>query len=188
MLATRRVGASVIQRFSSYLNAWAGASRRRAVPPPVPEKTMLVKRPPLFLYVTLAVSVGYFISAVGLGAPVSESGLTPSFFPILVGGAAIVFSSILILQKIRTEPKEPGARGPRNFTHLWVVLAIFIYIIAFKPAGYFISSGIFVFVLVVLFSSFEKLLQKAVISVAIVVIAYVMFQQLFGVRLPTLWG
>nr|WP_283647326.1 tripartite tricarboxylate transporter TctB family protein [Marinovum algicola] len=59
---------------------------------------------------------------------------------------------------------------------------------AFKPAGYFISSGIFVFVLVVLFSSFEKLLQKAVISVAIVVIAYVMFQQLFGVRLPTLWG
>ena len=34
----------------------------------------------------------------------------------------------------------------------------------------------------------NKLLTKALISVAIVGVAYVMFQQLFGVRLPTLWG
>ncbi|SNR44111.1 putative tricarboxylic transport membrane protein [Puniceibacterium sediminis] len=149
---------------------------------------MLLNRPLVFLYVILAVSVGYLISALNLGAPISESGLTPSFFPILVGGAAIFFCSILILQKLRAEPEKFQSDVPRNYTHIWVVVAIFFYILGFKPMGYFISSGLFVFALIVLFSSFEKLLQKAAISAVIVVIAYVMFQQLFGVRLPTLWG
>ncbi|WP_417808772.1 tripartite tricarboxylate transporter TctB family protein [Thioclava sp.] len=149
---------------------------------------MTFNRQPLFLYFTLAVSVGYFITALSLGAPVSESGLTPSFFPILLGGAAIVFASVLIVQKLRAEHDGPGPSEPRIYTHLWVVVAIFVYIVAFKPLGYFISSSLFVFALLLLFSSFEKLLQKAVISVVIVGVAYVMFQQLFGVRLPTPWG
>tara|TARA_R110002012_G_scaffold12244_2_gene54708 strand:- start:295 stop:810 length:516 start_codon:yes stop_codon:yes gene_type:complete len=155
---------------------------------PAREMTMLLNRPVVFLYVILAVSVGYFISALSLGAPISESGLTPSFFPILVGGAAIFFCSILIVQKLRAGPEAIQADAQRNYTHFWVVVAIFFYIVAFKPIGYFISSGVFVFALIVLVSSFEKLLQKAVISAVIVVIAYVMFQELFGVRLPTLWG
>lgn len=149
---------------------------------------MLLNRQLLFLYVTLAVSVGYLITALSLGAPISEGRLTPSFFPIVVGASAIVFASILIIQAVRSEPDEVRSSDPGNYTHVWVVAAIFVYIVAFKPVGYFISSGLFVFALIVIFSSFEKLLVKAAISAAIVVIAYVMFQQLFGVRLPTLWG
>ncbi|SEW07317.1 putative tricarboxylic transport membrane protein [Aliiroseovarius sediminilitoris] len=149
---------------------------------------MLLNRHLIFLYVTLAVSVGYLISALRLGAPTSESGLTPSFFPILLGATSITFSCILIVQKLRSEPEEKRQSEPANYTHLWVVVAIFAYITAFKTVGYFISSGLFVFVLIVIFSSFEKFLVKAAISAAVVVVAYVTFQQLFGVRLPTLWG
>ncbi len=69
-----------------------------------------------------------------------------------------------------------------------MIAAIFVYIMAFRTVGYFISSGLFVFALIVIFSSVEKLVLKAVISAAIVAICYVMFQKLFGVRLPTLWG
>lgn len=149
---------------------------------------MFLNRQILFLYLTLAVSVGYFISAVGLGAPVSDGGLTPAFFPILVGGAAIVFASVLIVQALRAGPEAEEAVAPSSHTHLWVVAAIFVYILAFKTLGYFISSGLFVFALIVLFSSFEKLAQKALISAVVVGLAYVMFQQLFGVRLPAFWG
>ena len=162
---------------------------------------MLLNRQLVFLYVTLAVSVGYLVTALSLGAPVAENGLTPAFFPILVGGAAIVFCGILILQALRASSDAKAAAksdaksdtGPatpetRNYTHLWVVVAIFFYILGFKPLGYFLSSGLFVFALILLFSKFDKLLLKAVISAAIVGTAYLMFQQLFGVRLPTLWG
>ena len=46
----------------------------------------------------------------------------------------------------------------------------------------------FVFALILLFSAFEKLVQKAFIAAAIVGLTYLMFQHLFGVRLPTIWG
>ncbi|OIQ33655.1 MAG: hypothetical protein BM562_01165 [Alphaproteobacteria bacterium MedPE-SWcel] len=149
---------------------------------------MLLNRQMVFLYVTLAVSVGYLVTALSLGAPIAESGLTPAFFPILVGSAAIVFCSILILQALRAAPEAMPAAKLRSYTHLWVVVAIFVYIAAFKPLGYFLSSGLFVFALIVLFSNFEKLLLKAIISAVIVAAAFVMFQHLFGVRLPVLWG
>ncbi|MGJ8545097.1 MAG: tripartite tricarboxylate transporter TctB family protein [Sulfitobacter sp.] len=149
---------------------------------------MLLNRQMIFLYVTLAVSVGYLVTALSLGAPIAENGLTPAFFPILVGAAAIVFCSILIAQGLRAGPETAPAEEARNYTHVWVVVAIFFYIVAFKPLGYFLSSGLFVFSLILLFSDFEKLALKAVISAAIVGVAFVMFQQLFGVRLPMLWG
>tara|TARA_R100000789_G_scaffold23367_1_gene25927 strand:+ start:1647 stop:2111 length:465 start_codon:yes stop_codon:yes gene_type:complete len=154
---------------------------------------MLLNRQLVFLYVTLAVSVGYLVTALSLGAPVAENGLTPAFFPILVGGAAIVFCGILILQALRASSDAKSDTGPatpetRNYTHLWVVVAIFFYILGFKPLGYFLSSGLFVFALILLFSKFDKLLLKALISAAVVGTAYLMYQQLFGVRLPTLWG
>ncbi|MBV7396902.1 tripartite tricarboxylate transporter TctB family protein [Mameliella sediminis] len=148
---------------------------------------MLLNRQLVFLYVTLAVSIGYLVSALSLGAPVVDDGLTPAFFPMLVGCAAILFCSILILQKARDLRDDPPNKAPRTFTHLWVVVAIFFYIVAFKPLGYFLSSGLFVFALIVLFSSFEKLVIKAVIAAVVTGVAYLMFQQLFGVRLPMLW-
>ncbi|TCS65414.1 putative tricarboxylic transport membrane protein [Primorskyibacter sedentarius] len=149
---------------------------------------MFLNRQLLFLFFTLAVSVGYFISAMSLGAPFSDGGLTPSFFPILVGGAAIMFACILILQALRERAGAGEADAPGTYIHLWVVVAIFVYILVFRTVGYFISSGLFVFALIVLFSLFEKLLQKAILTAVIVGLAYIMFQQLFGVRLPTLWG
>ncbi|QPM91959.1 hypothetical protein PSAL_032220 [Pseudooceanicola algae] len=149
---------------------------------------MLFNRQLIFLYFTLAASVGYLVTALSLGAPIAESGLTPAFFPTLIGGLAIVFCCILILQALRSGPEADPVEEGRNYTHVWVVVAIFFYIVAFQPLGYFLSSGLFVFALILLFSKFEKLLQKALISAAIVVVAFIMFQQLFGVRLPTLWG
>jgi putative tricarboxylic transport membrane protein len=149
---------------------------------------MLMNRYLLFLYVVLAVSVGYLVSAISIGDPFSSNGITPSFFPILVGVAAIIFASVLIIQTLRETSGQQAENGPAIYTHIWVTVAIFIYITIFRTTGYFFSSWLFVLALIVLFSSFEKLVQKAAISAVVVGLGYIMFQQLFGVRLPTLWG
>lgn len=149
---------------------------------------MFINRQNSFLYVILVVSVGYLVSALSLGAPIVDNGLTPSFFPILVGAAAILFSAVLITQSLKNPTKDTKADEPRTYTHLLVIVAIFAFIVAFRQIGYFISSTVFVFALILIFSRVEKLLLKAGISVLVVAICYVMFQKLFGVRLPTLWG
>ncbi len=149
---------------------------------------MYFNRQLVFLYIILAVSCGYLASSQSLGSPIVDGGLTPAFFPMLVGCAAILFASMLIVQKLRTVQEEVPATAPRTYIHLWVVVAIFFYVLAFKPLGYFLSSGLFVFALIVLFSSFEKLPVKAALAAVVTGVAYIMFQQLFGVRLPTLWG
>lgn len=41
---------------------------------------MLVNRQTLFLLAMLVVSIGYVVSAVSLGSPIGDSGVTPSFF------------------------------------------------------------------------------------------------------------
>lgn len=148
---------------------------------------MLFDRQSLFLYVLLAVSVGYLVSAISLGAPISDSNVTPSFFPIILGIASTSFATTLVFQN-RSRFEAPASRVSASRAHLWIIAVIFAYIVAFRPLGYFISSSLFVFALLIIFSSAGKLVQKALISLAIVGSAYIMFQQLFGVRLPTLWG
>lgn len=149
---------------------------------------MFSNRQLIFPTAMLALSVGYLVSALSLGTPIAESGLTPSFFPMLVGAAAILFSSLLILQQLRAPEAPDRPRDAPGHAHLWIVLAIFLYILAFRTLGYLVSSTAFVFALIVLFSSFEKPAQKALIALVVVGLGYVMFQHLFGVRLPTPWG
>ncbi len=68
---------------------------------------MFLNRQNSFLFLILAVSVGYLVSAMSLGAPVAESGLTPSFFPILVGAAAILFSPFSLCRTGGKHPEKP---------------------------------------------------------------------------------
>ncbi|WP_373236022.1 tripartite tricarboxylate transporter TctB family protein [Cohaesibacter celericrescens] len=149
---------------------------------------MILNKKIVFLSFLFAVSVGYLITAINIGAPISDGGLTPSFFPILLGGASVSFSSILLYKEFIASGLIVADEKKESRAHFWVILAIFTYIFAFKMLGYFISSAFFVFAVIIIFSSWEKYIHKAAISVTIVVLGYAMFEQLFGVRLPALWG
>jgi len=139
------------------------------------------------------------VIAINLGTPFANNALQPSSFPLLVGFFAMMFSSILLYREVKLMKNtassleddtqiEEVLTGKSRFAPLGVMLSIFLYILLFSPLGYFLSSILFVLSIIIIFSSLEKALQKIVISTTIVTFGYLVFEQMFGVRLPTLWG
>ncbi|GAB3480179.1 tripartite tricarboxylate transporter TctB family protein [Marinomonas epiphytica] len=157
---------------------------------------MFLNKNLLFYYFLIALSFGYLITAIRLGAPVVDNRPEPSFFPIIVGALACIFSLILITRKFQSIKQEMPTESrldkqvqesSENKAPLLIMGAIFLYIIAFSYIGYFISSYLFVLSVILIFSSMTKVIQKAMISLIIVFLGYLIFEQVFGVRLPALW-
>lgn len=149
---------------------------------------------PLFL---LAFSLIYLISSISLGAPFNNGRLTPSFFPLLLGGASTAFTLILLARTViqesneekRDSPqKEAEARNIDKFLPLLVITATVVYTILFPIIGYFLSSLLYVFSVVIIFSDLKKLVTKFMLTIAVVFLGYLLFEQVFRVRLPALWG
>ncbi|MCZ2720137.1 tripartite tricarboxylate transporter TctB family protein [Marinomonas sp. 15G1-11] len=147
-----------------------------------------------------AFSIGYLVTAVNLGSPISNNRLEPSFFPLVLGSFAVLFSSILLFREISANKTQASKSEQASidlekteaemskYAPLWIMLSIFSYIFAFSLVGYFISSFLFVLSIITIFSKWEKMLYKSTISIIIVLIGYLIFEQIFGVRLPALWG
>lgn len=144
----------------------------------------------LFQFLIFVLSVGYLVTAINLGSPTEEGRLQPSFFPLIIGSAAVLFSGILLFREwvmVRNEVTE-ASNSKGLYAAPIIVASILIYILAFSAFGYFIPSVLFVFSMMMIFSEKEKFIQKAVISVVVATIGYLIFEQLFGVRLPSLRG
>jgi hypothetical protein len=60
---------------------------------------MLLNRNLVFLYLVFALSLGYLITAINLGNPLSDGRVEPSFFPILLGLFSVTFSAILVFRE-----------------------------------------------------------------------------------------
>jgi|GEM_PF-640687 len=147
-----------------------------------------------FYFFVFIISVGYFVTAFTLGAPVDNGSIEPSFFPLFVGFCAVVFSSILFFKKIQDnvsadkskdlELKEEEKHWLKSVPTLVVTTAVYIGL--FTIIGYFLSSLLYVFAVIIIFSDTKKLATKFIISLVIVILGYLIFEQLFGVRLPAL--
>lgn len=149
---------------------------------------------PLFL---LTFSLIYLISSILLGAPLNNGRLTPSFFPLLLGGISTAFTLMLLVRTVRQESneevrdspqKEPRTRSIDKFLPLLVIAATVFYTILFPIIGYFLSSLLYVFSIVTIFSDLNKLVTKLLLTIAVVFLGYLLFEQVFRVRLPALWG
>ncbi|MEH6560232.1 MAG: tripartite tricarboxylate transporter TctB family protein [Marinobacter sp.] len=144
----------------------------------------------IFQFLIFIVSVGYLVTAINIGSPVLNGGLQPSFFPLIIGSLAVMFSGILLFKEWVLVKRRAADAGDESkpYAAPIIVCLIFIYIIAFSTIGYFIPSVLFVFSMMLMFSSKEKFVQKAIISIVIVALGHLIFELLFGVRLPTLRG
>jgi len=159
---------------------------------------MLLNKRFAFQFLVFLFSVGYLLTAINLGKPLYNNRLEPSFFPLLVGFFAVIFSAVLLFKEIvlikqktklsQSRKEEKKMSNKTEYAPLLIILSIFVYILAFSIAGYFISSFLFVLSIIVIFSSLEKIIQKLLISITIVFVGYLLFEQIFGVRLPALWG
>ncbi|MFD2437537.1 tripartite tricarboxylate transporter TctB family protein [Modicisalibacter luteus] len=148
---------------------------------------------PLFL---LAFCLLYFISSISLGVPLEDGRLTPAFFPLTLGVISTAFAVIFLVRTIRKTHNEEGSEPPERagrkehrkaasfFRH-----RCYHYIhYSFPAVGYFLSSLFYVFSIIVIFSDFKKIFTKSTLTTAVVILGYLLFEQVFRVRLPALWG
>lgn len=146
----------------------------------------------------LLVSIIYLCSALALSPPSVNGSLSPSFFPIILGIAATTFCTIQILrdfkslkntaQELVSEAPETSAIGAiKTNSVVKLVLATGVYIALFVALGYLISSALYTYAVILIFSDNKQPIKKALIALTITAIGYIVFQELFNVRLPTMW-
>ena len=142
-------------------------------------------------------ALGYLIGGLAMGPPLEAGKLTPSFFPLLIGVLATVLCVLQWWSSVRSagaldrdnaadEGDRP--RGRRLSPELTLMLATLVYVLVFQSLGYVLSTLVYVLGVMLLFSGLDKWLSKAMISLAITAVGFVLFNQVFNVRLPTLWG
>lgn len=144
-------------------------------------------------------ALGYLLGSISMGVPINNGQLTPSFFPFIVGAlvsclcmwqwAAEIFSSRKDAVSAVTEENSLGAsyaiwRKPE----VKLIAVTAVYVLSFTTAGYWLSTLLYVYAVMLLFAGLKKWLIKGFISLVITALGYLLFSQLFNVRLPLLWG
>lgn len=141
----------------------------------------------LFLVTTI-----YLAATFSISTAFDPGFVNSAFTPRVV--AALMYVALLIVlrdafRKRQEHAGEGSAEGAAWAAPLWVVGLTCIYIAAFKPVGYVLSTLPYVFALFYVFRFEEKgLLKRLLYAVAITAIFYILFAELFGVRLPKAGG
>lgn len=148
-----------------------------------------------FPAILTATSLGYLIYSLLLGAPISKGLPSPLFFPTVLGSSALVLSTILLYRAIlsfknsslETSKKETATKETTRRPAL-IVIATIAYISIFSYAGYFISSSLYLFFIISIFSSIKKPIIAAIGSIIITTMGLVVFEHIFRIRLPGILG
>jgi putative tricarboxylic transport membrane protein len=148
-----------------------------------------------FHAVLALLSLGYLIGSLAMGPPLEGGKLTPSFFPLLTGLLATLLCGLQWWSAVRAaaasasdDASEGSSDGRRWSPELVLMLATLVYVLAFQPLGYALSTLLYVLAVMLLFSGLDRWWSKAAIALAITALGYLLFNQVFNVRLPTLWG
>ncbi|SHL28879.1 tripartite tricarboxylate transporter TctB family protein [Halomonas cupida] len=148
-----------------------------------------------FPAILVATSLGYLIYSLLLGAPISEGLPSPLFFPTVLGVAALLLSTTLLYRAIlsfkdsslETSKKEAATKETTKRPAL-IVIATIAYISIFSHAGYIISSLLYIFAIISIFSNLRRPLITALGSIIITTMGLVVFEHIFRIRLPGILG
>jgi putative tricarboxylic transport membrane protein len=138
---------------------------------------------PFFLLVMTAV---YAAAAFQIQPQFSEGVAGPRFVPLLAAFLTFAALARVIWRDLAEEGKdiEGGILEP-----LLIVLVMVLYVFAFTPLGYGLSTFLFVFALFHLFHFEEgRIVIRVLYTIAVTAVFYGMFAVAFGIRLPALMG
>lgn len=139
--------------------------------------------------ILVVVTVIYLIEGLRTMRPFEEGTAGPSFFPIVIAVIMIVALASILWRDLRpagqSEKTEPVALAEP----IKVVVLTIGYIALFKPVGYFISTAMYVLALLYVFrfkakNPFVTVLWAVLIAGA----CFVLFSEVFQIRLPKLGG
>ncbi len=139
------------------------------------------------------VALGIFIWAMTFRFPSLEGGHPgPSLFPRVLATLFIFFGAIVLLQgwkKTRVEEEIPLEEDvPMNyFNPILVILLIAGFIVFANPIGFILTGFALLFLLMMKLR--VSLLQRSIVSLALICFVYFMFAKVLRVPLPKgLWG
>ncbi|KUK50204.1 MAG: hypothetical protein XD76_1551 [candidate division TA06 bacterium 32_111] len=141
----------------------------------------------LLALVLILVNSIYLFEAIKTAEPIKNGEVGITFFPIVASILLYIAAIIIFIAGIK-EKSVLSFQLSRIGKPIMVIFLTLIYVLIFKSIGYFISSIIYVLCLMFLFeeeSGFKKKkLLNILFTVIIVALIYILYQKIFGVRLP----
>lgn len=136
----------------------------------------------IYLAATFTISTAFDTSFV-------NSAFTPRVVTVIMYLALLVVLRDAVRRRSRAEGNENEKEAAGWAQPLWVVLLTCVYIAVFRPLGYVLSTLPYVYALFHVFR-FEETnwLKRALYAAVITAVFYVLFAELFNVRLPKAWG
>lgn len=164
-----------------------------------PLRSLLMSGAAIFHGLLLLLALVYLVKSIALGAPMVNGKLSPSFFPLIIGLLATVLCAWQFVDSIffrvddtATEASE-GESSPVS-RNLWLkpevmlIAVTGLYVMGFTTSGYWLSTLLFVWAVMLLFSGIVRWMTKGLMALAITALGYLLFSQIFNVRLPLFWG
>ena len=138
--------------------------------------------------VLLAGTTAYLVAALGITTAYEEEGVGPSFFPIVIALVMCPALVLVLLDGLRaqrnTDPEPLRLKDPVK-----VVLLTGGYILLFRPLGYFLATTLYVYSLFFVFNFGAGSFVRRVLTAVVIALAFfLLFEAVFGVRLPKLFG
>ena len=134
----------------------------------------------------------YLIEALTGNPPVSSRGdPTETFYPILIAVLAIPFVVKLMRDGIREARSDDADTLELTIPlkSIGTAGAIGLFVLGFGAVGFAIAAPVFVFLLQLLFDGrMQGIFRKAVVSVVISAVVYLLYVYVFDIRLPIVGG
>ena len=144
--------------------------------------------------VGIVVAVGgliYLLAAYLLPRSTVGSPLSPSYFPLLLGGTMAVLGILLFLQSNMSESKQAiknlktmGEKEKANSKLIAITsVACIVYGVIFNALGFVISTFIFIEFMLYLTNK-KEILKNSIVSICFSIIIYILFSRFLGIILP----
>jgi len=142
----------------------------------------------LLLATTIYLAASFRISTA-FDSGIVNSAFTPRVVALLMY-AALLFVLRDALRARPTRGQDAGEAAAGSWAEpVWVVVLTAVYVVAFRPLGYVISTLLYVYALFWLFLFDEKSqLKRILYCLVITAIFYGLFTEVFHVRLPRAGG
>lgn len=109
----------------------------------------------------------------------------PIYFPTALGIGMILLGIFQLLKDKRVSVVQ-YVNDKTISMILKTAVVIIIYAVLFVPAGYIISTMVFMFMMLYLFNGKEKMKRTIITTIVFSILVYVVFSKLLGVYLPVM--
>lgn len=136
--------------------------------------------------VFMVVSLIYFGESVRMAPPFVDGNVSMTFFPYIISIVTFLTALVLFFKGLK-EKRGVGIESKRAGKSLAVVLMTCLFVAVFERIGFTISSVVYSCSLMFIFGGPKKRIVRNIFYAGIItLIIYVLFEKIFGVKLPTL--